>query len=200
LAAIFFIAVLRNYFAHHPWMAGPVLIYGVVFSLRLLLDCQAEAQTTGTRQFWVMTAIPVLAGFIYGTIVLAWLNVNAVDVDPVLQLTKDHTPRNGIIFYSPSDSGFGQIAERFPDIIDRQVTPLTDSNSIPQGSLGPGEEKFYITSHLLPGNPNLLAQTESEKTHGLISSTLNWYRTHVSRRAPGDRIQLSDKLYLYKMP
>ena len=80
------------------------------------------------------------------------------------------------------------------------MAPLTDSNSIPEGVLGLGEEKFYITSHLLSGNPNLLMQTENEETYGLIGSTLNWYRTHVSRRAPGDRIQLSGKLYLYKMP
>ena len=107
LTAIFFIAVLRNYFAITPG-GGPVLIYGIVFSIRLLLDCHAEVQTTGARQFWVMTAIPVLAGFIYGTIVLAWLNVNAADCDSVLQLTKNHTPRSGIIFYWPPIPGSGK--------------------------------------------------------------------------------------------
>ncbi|MGO8763793.1 MAG: hypothetical protein ACLQSR_01505 [Limisphaerales bacterium] len=200
LVAIFFIAVLRNYFAHHPWMSGPVLIYGVVFSLRLLLDRQGEGQITGARHFWGRIAVPILAGFIYGMIVLAWLNANAADVDSVLKLARENTPRKSIIFYSPSDSGFAPNADRFAIIIDRQVVPLTDSNSIPQELQYPGGEKFYITSHVLPENPNWLARTENEKTPGIIASTLNWYRKHISRRAPGDRIEMPGGLYLYKMP
>jgi len=201
LAAIFFIAVLRNYFAHHPWMAGPVLIYGIVFSLRLLLDRQPEAPiTAGDRRFWIMTAVPISVGFIYAIVVLAWLGANAVEMDSVLRLTDKHTPRTGIIFYSPSDPGIAQSAGSFHSLIDRQVVPLTSSNSIPQEFLGSTGERFYLSSHVLSDNPNLLAQTEIEKKPGIITSTLNWYRTHIAKRPPGGRIDMSGSLYLYRMP
>ena len=38
LVAVLFILGLRNYFAAQPWMSGPVMVCGLAFSLRLMLD------------------------------------------------------------------------------------------------------------------------------------------------------------------
>ena len=45
LVAWLFIFGLRNYFAAQPWMAGPVVVCGVAFSLRLMLDSEGARQS-----------------------------------------------------------------------------------------------------------------------------------------------------------
>jgi hypothetical protein len=200
-AAALFIGGLRNYFAHHPPMAGSVLIYGIVFSLRLLLNRAGSANVTpgpNAPRDWLRFGAIVLACFAYGLVIMSVFKISKTGEDEILYLAKENTARHDVIFFSPQDDPWiAQNALRLQSLMDRALVPLPDE---PAKEL-PGYRgaRFRLTNHALPGEHNWVAQTEILPSQGFIARLLEWYRTHISKRAPGDRFE-TEKLYLYRMP
>ena len=196
--ALLFIGGLRNYFAHHPWMAGPVLIYGIVFSLRLMLDRAGSPDVAQGPNDWLRFGAIALACFAYGFVVMSVFKINKAGEDQILYLVRQNTARQDVIFFSPKeDPWIAQNARVLQELMDRALVLLPD---------GPAKEmsgqrgiSFQLTGHALPGGRSWLAQTEASPPQGFIARALDWYRTHIAKRAPGDRLE-TEKLYLYRMP
>jgi len=202
LTAILSIAGLRNYFAHHPWMAAPVLIYGIVFSLRLLRDRAGsrEAPVDRLRTFAQAGAL-IGGGFLYGFVLLLCLNVNSAGENALLRLARQNTARHDVFFFSTGDEPWlAQNWSRLAFLMDRKLMPLPDSTEKPLALPSPSGSSFQLSSHVLPAPRNWLARTELEAVPGqtFVARILDWYRAHVSRRAQGDRIVV-EELYLYRI-
>jgi len=199
--SVFFIGALRNYFAHHPWMAGPVLIYGIVFSLRLLLDrigSDSMTPVTNAPRDWLRFGAMALACFACGFVILSVFKINKTGENEILYLARQNTARHDVIFYSAKDDPWISLHTlQLQELMDRTLIPLADE---PVKKL-PGQNGalFQLTDHALSADRNLVAKTESSPPQGFIARILEWYRTHVSKRAQGDRL-VTEKLFLYRMP
>ena len=208
LVSILAVAGLRNYFAHHPWMAGPVLICGIVFSLRLLLDRFAQpkiapAATAAPRAWWG-AGLALGGGFIFGYILVVGLGANSAVDDSIARFARKHTDRHDLIFYSPKDDPwFVQYnPERLAEIMDRALIPLSESNELPKAlPVWPGA-RYQLSTKASWGNQPWLARTETTPLPGgqLTTRLLDWYRTHIAKRVKGDRLEAEGALYLYKRP
>jgi len=196
VTAVLFIGGLRNYFAHHPWMAGPVIICGIVFSARLLIDRTGSADgphESNAQRDWFRLAVVGLVCFAYGFIVVSVFKINQAEEDEILLLAKQNTTRRDVIFFSPKNEPW--IAQ-LPGLMDRALLPFTDelANNLSMQHV----TCYELTGHALPGKNTLVAQTEALPPQGLVARLLGWYRTHIAKRTPGDRLE-AKKLYLYKM-
>ena len=194
--AAFCVVGMRNYFAHHPWMASSVLIVGLVFSLALILpQLEAGPAEPGYRELlWVMGATA------YCYLIVATFSVNSADADRLITLVKQHTPRNGTIILSRTvdTSGFHQL-ERFNDQFDRTVIlPADGPAKEPDGS--GSDRTFFLSNETVSALGEPVAQTHDRKglLTGAISAGLDWYRTHISKRSAADRLSLSETYYLYR--
>jgi hypothetical protein len=206
LMAFLCIAGLRNYFANHPWMAGPVLIYGIVFSLRLLLDCTPSASPEASQALpgrpLLTAGLPLAAGFAYSLAIMLCLDASEAGGDALLRLARQNTQRHDLIFFSPQDDpDIAAKARRFATLTDRILLPLPDSKeTAPASETQPGA-RFQLTAQLLP-NRHLLASTalSPSPVKRFIVQSLKWYRAVVARRHKGDAIEIEQVLYLYQLP
>ena len=193
--AVVSVVGMRNYFAHHPWMAAPVLIVGLVFSLALILpQLEAGPAEPGYRELlWILGA----AAYCY--LIVATFNVNSADADRLITLVKQHTPRNGVIILSKTvdTSGFHQV-QRFNDEFDRTVLLPKDGQATETDGSG-NTPTFFLSNEKVPALGEPVAQTQDRKglLTGAINAGLEWYRTHVSKRSATDRLSLSENYYLY---
>ena len=208
LVSILAVAGLRNYFAHHPWMAGPVLLCGIVFSLRLLLDRFAQPETapaaTVAPRAWWGAGLALGGGFIFGFVLVVALRANTTVEDSITRFARKHTARHDLIFYSPKDDPwFAQYKpERLAENMDRALIPLSESNELPKDlPVWPGAH-YQLSTKASWGNQPWLARTESTPLPGgeLTTRLLDWYRTHIAKRVKGDRLEAEGALYLYKRP
>jgi hypothetical protein len=196
LMAIPCILGMRNYFGQHPWMAGAVLLYAIVFSLKLLLERfpALHVQAEPERLAWVAPAALVLFGFVHSLLVLTCLAVNGADEEAVLELSLRNTDRHDLICYSTADDPWiAENAGRLGRLTDRQFKELSASSGA----------KFRLTAQApAPGKTEWLARTRHEDStlQRLVTKGLGWYRLHVSKRHAGDRFEAPPVLYLYKLP
>ena len=200
LAASGLVGGLRNYFAHHPWMAGPVFICGIVFSCRLLLDqappvAPAESEK-GTFRAALSWAWPAVLGLAYSLGILLCLRVNTASVDALVRLT-GHTDRQAVIYFSPQTDPWLAANTKRLDLLDRVIKPLPEGN-LPTKTA----DQFLLTSQTSPAYGTALASTQSEPDFfsPFVARLLDWYRVHVAKRAPGDRIEVNQVLFLYPLP
>jgi hypothetical protein len=206
LTSLAFIVGMRNYFAHHPWMAGPVILYGFVFSARLLLDRtglnQTASATDSCGSLCVRTGLPALAGLAYGLMVMLTLSAFSSEVDSILRLVRSHTGRHDRIFFAPQeDVWIAQNAKRLGAMFDRALLPLTGAKADAPLPSGPGGQSFRLTTHVPSGDKTWLAQSklDSSPVQQLVQRLHRWYLAHVAKRAKGDRLEPEGPFYLYRL-
>jgi hypothetical protein len=204
ITAFLFIAILRGYFAHHPWMAGPVILFAIVFTLKLLLDPMgpADGEEASRPLSAIRVGLPAIAGCIYSFVVLLILNQNVAGGNALQRLALDHTARHDVIvFSSKEDPWIAENYTRLGELMDRALVPLPDSEAGMGTAAHPGA-KFRLTASVPAGDRSWLAQSKPETLPGQrsVGAVLQWYRTQISRRARTDRLELDRDFYLYKMP
>ncbi len=204
--AAFEIAGMRNYFGHHPWMAGPLLLFAGVLSLLLVLAPEPvpaprttpAAQTPAAwppavwRRSWT---VALLLTFAFGLAVFLVDRVHDQRENGLIALIRAHTARGDqILVFNTRDPQLAAIAPRLPDVLDRSllvVDKLPDPQAPPSGAV------------LLSASPMesgwTLVGSNSGPRHSipLVENALAWFTRHISRRKPGDRLELAEVHYLY---
>ena len=187
------IVVMRNYFGHHPWMAGPVLLSGAIFSLALLRVPMVEREKGAGRVSQGLTWALAALCFVYGLAVLAFFRTNETQLLSLAQLVREHTARSDtIVIVSDMDAGTARLADRLDEPLDRRVIMVNDVKD-----LSAEKDRWVILSAVRLNDSWKLAAQSAGQTHTGLSKVTDWFNRSISRRSPGDRLELSDTYYLY---
>jgi hypothetical protein len=182
-AAVLGVMTLRNYFGHHPWMAAPMLLPGLVLSLCLLVKRNAPEKIAGVKT----SAGPVfLAGcLLYAVTVLGAHRAYHSEAMELSSLVRQHTARTDTI--ALVESLDPQIAAQWKSLsesCDRHVVVLSDLNAPPAD-----ENIFVLSATDLNGQLPVVAKSEKSVllTLPLIRELSEWYKQKISRRDAQDR-------------
>lgn len=205
LAVLLTIAGMRNYFAHHPWMAAPVVLFGLILSMKLWLEVRAsqagpEAARASLPMRWPQWAF-LVGCLVYGLALMLVLRVNSAVTDPLLRLTREHTARRDLLVYAADrDPWLAQNARRLGEHLDRRM--LESGAAPPTAEAGHGYRRFLLATAPRPEAGELVARSQRDDFPliGAVEGMLGWYRRHIARRATGDRLEAGTIFYLYRMP
>ena len=205
LAAALSIAVMRNYFAHHAWMAASLLIVGMIFSAGLLtVDLNAGKNSRGpgigtTTKYLAPTF--AVASFLYCCAVVLFLRVNAEGEDALLSLIQQNTDRHDMIVVSrQTDALLAENAIRLSEPFDRKIVVLDSLQPLAPDDAGP--KGFLLSAQSLFNGLHEVARTTRRNSFALdlARKTLAWYRRVIVRRAKGDRLETEPAYYLFSLP
>ncbi|HEX3626760.1 MAG TPA: hypothetical protein VH280_15215 [Verrucomicrobiae bacterium] len=186
------LVIMRNYFCHHPWMAGPVLVIGVIFSLAILRTSSAENATDALGKIPYSVVHPVaLLCVIYGFAVLAFLRANETEQLALVKLVREHTARSDTIVILKGDSSTAGLAERLDDPLDRHLVVVDNLND-----LANQDHCIILSSVAFDNSPRLIAKSEAS-SDSWLTQVADWFNRSISHRQPGDRMELRDSYYLY---
>lgn len=191
------IAVMRNYFGHHPWMAAPLIIVGLVFSFALIFESgtQAKSESDGGLELNRLAMIAV-GCFVYGLAVISFYRVNNSENLALMHLVRHETARTDwIVVVKNLDPATAQLASHLDDMLDRHVVLVDDLKDLPSGP-----PLVILTTNPIPGG-QLIVEEQSGSTVGFNASlqkAADWFKRNIAHRTPGDRVELTSHYYLYR--
>lgn len=193
------IAFMRNYFGHHPWMAAPLLIVGVVFSLVLLRsrpENSGAAPATPAPKMWL--PVVLLVCFIYGLMVVEFFRANGPEGRVLLQLVRQHTQRQEcIVIIKSLDPETALIAGRLGESFDRRTLVVDDLDHLPADIDG----MVILSARPAENGLHLRAQTTASKAtmERWLAKSADWFNHNIARRQPGDRMEVAGAYFLYDL-
>ncbi len=183
LAAVGGVLTLRNYFAHHPWMAAPMLVPGLVLSLAVLLR-RNSAENIGGKKI-VVSALFLAGSLCYAVAVLGAHRFYHAESLELTALVRHHTQRADIIVLVKNlDPQMAEQAESLADSCDRHVVLLPDLNA----PLPAGANVIVLSATNLGNQFPVVARSEKSALLSLpfIKELSAWYAQKIARRGAQD--------------
>ena len=196
--AVLEIGFMRNYFGHHPWMAAPVLLVGLVFFM-VLLRSQAEVPATAPTQKTGVGWLPATAllCFLYGLAVVGFFRVHELNGLALAGLVSQHTARSEcLVIVKSLDPQTAKIAPQIEYHVDRRVLVVDDLEHLPTG-----QGRLVILSAVpADGALSLRAQASGgeDDSQSLMQKMCGWFTRVIARRQPGDRTDFAGTYLLYE--
>jgi hypothetical protein len=199
LASVFCVAVLRNYFGHHPWMSCPFLLLGLILSFAAWGSTHKTPDgvvKADEPPGWRWSTLAVV--FAYSFMVLEFYRIHNADEQSLMKFVRCSTARSATIVISrESDPALAGMAERLSEPFDRHVTV---SDSIPNSDPGV-TNVFWLTATAANGHKLAAASTGGDNVIDnapVIAVPLRWYSRFIAHRRPGDKMEVAGKYYLYQ--
>ncbi|HTV43080.1 MAG TPA: hypothetical protein VMF08_21120 [Candidatus Sulfotelmatobacter sp.] len=190
--AVLNMIIMRNYFCHHPWMAGPVLLVGVVFSLAVLRISPVADTASGSDKMPLKIVYGAgLVCFVYGFAVLMFFRANESDLLSLVKLVRQHTARSDTIAILKSDSVTSPLVDRLDEPLDRHVIEVDNINDLANQG-----HAVILSAIQLNDSPTLIAQSAAA-SQSWLTRVADWFNHSISHRRAGDRIELPGVFYLY---
>ncbi|HXU78942.1 MAG TPA: hypothetical protein VN794_20360 [Methylomirabilota bacterium] len=200
------VVTLRNYFCHHPWMAAPVFLLGAVLSL--LVVCSIE-QTPVERPAKALSRPQAAAlklarpaawagAFLFSLAVLVTYRTHQTRLLALISMVRGCTARSDVIaFPAGLEASSGEVEKRWPELLDRQVLRLDQLPDARQ----PAPAAYLVSDAPLGVGWTLVGSTgNSGKNSPLVDPLLEWFMKRIARRRTGDRMELAESYYLYRLP
>jgi hypothetical protein len=198
-AAVIGVGLMRNYFGHHPWMAAPAFLVGLVLSMRLMVEGQKEISSVPETQAGgkILAPAAFLAGcFVYGAVVTVMANLQMSDNHALMALLRTHTARSDIIVLADTDPTLASTAIDIAQYADRRVVVLNDLSA--REHIG-GRAFLLSTSDQVKLPLVAATSPPALASWPLVRELLAFYSTKVSRRLPGNRGLRPGTCYLYEL-
>jgi hypothetical protein len=198
LAAIFAVLAMRNYNAHHPWGAVSMIGLGLVFSVELLIAPDQSAKSA------VRSAVMIAAAafsLLYCTAWLALDEFNKREERALYELVAMNTPRHGLIVVADRLLPEQDLEMRgFSGSLDRKSVTMDEWEKNRAEIERSGKEVFFLAHAAVPPGTHLIAQSDCRAhwADKIMVPMFDFYRSKISRRAPGDREVYFDEYHLYK--
>jgi hypothetical protein len=188
------IVIMRNYFGHHPPMAGPLLLVGLVFSLALLrLKPPGSVKEVPEKISFKFAPALALAAFVYGLALLVCFRANENHLLFVTQLVLQNTARSDVIaIVKANDPATASQAGRLYEPADRHMVVVDDFSAL----AGETNHWFLLTS-INPGSSFKLVAQSAPPSQSWISKPGEWFSRFIAKRGADDRIDLPGPYYLY---
>jgi len=185
------VVAMRNYFCHHPWMASPVFIVGLVFSLAMLSSGRGQEDVFRGRLKWPVTAM--ICTMFYGLLVLSVYRANSRDGMSLAHLIQENIPRNeDVVVVKAVDPETAAISRSLGTQFDRHFVVVATTNDLPAG------RNYLILSSVPASNLPLAAQTDTAARPTFYTSLANWFNHTIAHRKTGDRTNFAPHYYLYQ--
>jgi hypothetical protein len=195
LFAIIAVCGMRNYFAHHQWMAPPVLMTSIVLSMRLLktptFNHSLLDAATRLRLRSADFAI-VGASLAYACLIAVASGAN-IQQDDFIQLIKNNSSRSDFIAFSAArDPWIAANKIRLEEACDRKFVELNRDRPLRP------PVQHLLTAVEYPAPAKWKARSSSAPGTGqpIVEKLLTFYRTYIAARKPGDRMEIPT-FYLY---
>jgi hypothetical protein len=187
------IVIMRDYFGHHPPMAGPLLLVGLVFCIALLRSPPEGVKPVPEKFLFKLAPALVLAAFVYGLAVLVCFRANENHLLFVAQLIRQNTARSDVIVtVKENDPATASQASRLDGPVDRHVVVVENF-----GALATQTNRWVLLTSVKSGNSfKLIAQSELP-SQSWISKPGEWFSRFIAKRSANDRMDLPGPYYLY---
>ena len=198
-ASIVCILILRNYFATHPWMAAPIIILGLIATMKIFSDSRLAKHPAANSSFSLFYCVLIVVfSLIYAWGIIKIFAINAQASDSIARMVKTHTQRDDLIFVQGAVFRDPAAIGKISDLCDRLVM-----SGYP-AALNPVNNDlchFVLTTGLPPEGYIKIANTSAYKdaSSQTLSMLLDLYRTTISRRTIGDS-PLPVKTYTLLVP
>jgi len=183
LAAVLGIMTMRNYFGHHPWMAAPMLIPGLVLSLAALLKRNPAENAGGQKKFFA--GLFLAGSLVYALLILGAHRVYHAESLELTALVLQHTQRNDtIVLVQNLDPQMAEQTDALAESCDRRIVVLPDLNA-PRPA---GENLLLLSAAPLAQLP-LVAHSEKSALRALplVQPLSTWYAQKISKRNAQDQ-------------
>jgi hypothetical protein len=191
------IVIMRNYFGHHPPLAGPLLLVGLVFSLALLRVPPPEgAKKVPEKVSFKFAPALALAGAAYCLAVLVCFRANENGLLSVVRLVRQNTARTDVIVaVKANDPDTAVQAMKISEPLDRHVVVADDFQTLA------GETNHWVLlTSVNPGGSFTLVAQSAPSTQSWVSKPGEWFSRVIAKRDANDRIGLSGTYSLYAPP
>jgi len=186
IAALLCVALFRNYFATHPWMACPVFSLGILASMLSWFSRIDHPPTkdplAGTR----LAVTVVVSAFVYSLAVSEIYRAYATDNTSAKALVRENTARADIIMCDPSVLTQAVTIDWLELGCDRRFLPWSPS-AVPASDSDAGRV-LLLTKEPFSASGTRIASTETDPgvLSKFIAAPLEWYRNWVAKRDGGE--------------
>ena len=182
---------MRNLFGHHPWMSGPPVLCGTLFSIGLLqLHGGSFDLILRRAAAWIAVGV---AYCLLWVAVLAACNANTYTLG---SLVSKNTQRGSLIVLMPDvGPAFYDAGPRWTEIFDRKVVRYADWMA--GGKKDQASVIEFSSKAELEGRHPFARSSELGKFDHLLMQAIGYYRTRISKRAAGDCLETGEAYYLY---
>lgn len=204
--AILGVASLRNYFGHHPWMAAPMLIPGMVLTLHLLLRAKAQGQDPSRAPSRAvrgqgMKGMALLLGcFFYALVIVGADRAYHAEMYELTGLVLAHTTRSDTLVLAESLSSSMAVQTKSISVrTDRRVIVVPDLTA----QTDVKDRLILISPVKLAGSLPLIATSTQPAIMkwAFVRELFDWYARRIARRNPQDHhfdYTTGGQFYLYQ--
>jgi hypothetical protein len=190
LMALIELAGMRNYFCHHPWMASPVVIAGLVLSLALLASGDAAPESPASLK-WV--AAGTAGAVLYGALVLAVLHANRQNALALDYLVRENVPRTEtLVIVRAADPATAGLSKDLDQQLDRHVVVVETLDDAPQ------DTPFAVLSSVPLNKLRLVTETPANSATGVTAQAAHWFNRNIGHRKTSDRLEFAAHYYIYR--
>jgi hypothetical protein len=191
------LAVMRNYFGHHPWMSCNFILLGMILSFVAWKSTHEETAAPGKIQASPFLQWGALAlAFGYAFTVLLFDHVHNGQELALIKFIRDSTARPAVILIArDTDPALAKMEGRLPELFDRRVVVL-DKAADAGAEMTNG---YWLTAVKNDGH-QLAARSDGRDAMGelpLVKQMLEWYGRDIAHRRPGDKLEFGGEYYLY---
>ena len=205
LLAALQVGVMRNYFAMHPWMASPLLLVGLIFSMALARELEqntgfttyysANNPSSGLRNICIL-----LLCFGYGLSVFFFFRANERNTLALVNLIRHTTERSDVVIvFQELNPETTLLAPRLSEMFDRNVILVKELGDLPVRETGVVVLSAKpLAMSVPPDRFAVLGQTYRSGRLSYLWAISDWFNRSISRRQPGDRLEVADQYFLYR--
>lgn len=186
------LVIMRNYFGHHPPMAGAVLLAGLIFSLVLLRAPSLETKVPQAMPFRFVPGLAAL-GFVYGLAFLIFFRANEANMLALGHLVREHTARSDVMVVLKTDTNTADMAARLEEPLDRHIV-VADK----VGDFAGEKDHIIILSAVPLGDSFSLVAQSAARSQTWLNKVADWFNHTIAKRNPGDRLEMADTYFLYE--
>ena len=205
LLTVLEVVVMRNYFAVHPWMASPLLLVGLIFTMaiaqRRLPFSLARAVLPGEWRTFAKGLGVLFICVLYSITVISLYRTNERNIFALVSLIRLNTGRSDTVFVSSGrDPRIATEAKRLSEAFDRHIVIVKDLDlaSMPAGAVVLSQKSQDIIGS--EAKLTFVNQTFPKAGAGSwVIGLTRWFNSSVARRSPGDRMDIGEQYFLYRV-
>jgi len=136
-----------------------------------------------------------VAAFGFGLAVLEIYREHDKTLFSLIALVRRNTARSDqIVVVAGRDAGLAAETGRLTEAFDRWIV-VTDK--LPERASAPTPAFLLSAQPIEGGAPPTASSAIKSQAMPMVDGALQWFMKHVSRRKPGDRLEMAETYYLY---